>query len=150
VSVDDTADPKVCGGRLVQVPDEPEITCTGCGHSDTIEQWQRWLYPEGQSAVVDAYSGARHLSLHWYRPCAVGTIRAWASLGKVSPILIPDPSGRLQPDPDGKRDDEGQPVMVPVMVRKTDERARTLYQLTDLVEAATKAWGPAPKVRRAA
>lgn len=150
ISPFDADEPKVCGGRLEQIPDEPLITCTDCGHADTIEQWQRWLYPEGESPVVDAYAGARALSLTWFRPVAVGTIRAWASKGKVDPISVPDPSGRMTPDPDGKRDDQGQPVMVPVMVRQTDDRGRTLYRLADLVEAARRAWGDEPKVRKAA
>jgi hypothetical protein len=138
ISPVDAAEPQVCGGRLEQIPDEPLITCTGCGHADTIEQWQRWLYPETESPEVDAYAGARHLSLTWYRPVAPGTMRAWASQGKVSPVMVPDPTGKL--------DEEGEPVMV----RKVDDRARTLYLLADLVAAAEKAWGPAPKVRRAA
>jgi hypothetical protein len=150
----DAAEPKVCGGRLEQIPDEPLITCTGCGHADTIEQWQRWLYPEGESPEVDAYQGARHLSLTWFRPVAPGTIRSWASQGKVSPIMVPDPAGRTvqATDDDGQLvvDDDGQPVMVPVLVRKVDEKGRTQYRLAELVEAAAKAWGPAPKVRRAA
>jgi hypothetical protein len=140
----------ICGGRLYGVDGEPLVTCSGCGRADTIEQWQRWLYGDTRSPIVDAYAGAQHLSATWLRPCHPGTIRAWQSKGKVGPILIPDPSGRRQSDPDGKLDDAGKPAMVPVMVRQQDAKGRTQYRLADLVTAAEKAWGPAPKVRRAA
>jgi hypothetical protein len=130
--VDDTEGERVCGSKLFQVPEQPLITCRGCGTAETIEQWERWLYPDGESAVVDAYAGARALSRSWFRPVDPALIRKWQERGKVVPVLEPDPA-----DPDKTR-----------LVR--DERGRTLYPLAGLREAAAKAWGEAPKVRRAA
>lgn len=115
-------DDSECGGKLFQVPDAPLITCAGCGTADTIEQWERWLYPDAESAVVDAYAGARALSRTWFRPVDPSLIRKWQQRGKVLPVQ------------------DGEQVV-------RDERGRTLYRLAELRAAATKAWGEAPKVR---
>jgi hypothetical protein len=129
-------DDQPCGSRLYQVPDQPLITCQGCGTAETIEQWERWLYPDGDSAEVDAYAGARALSRSWFRPVDPGLIRQWQHRGKVLPVTEPDPDA--PPPSEGKE---------PARRIKKDERGRTLYPLAGLRDAATKAWGEAPKVR---
>lgn len=148
LSPDDGSEPQVCGAPLYQAADKALVTCSGCGTMDTIEQWQRWLWPD-KPLEVDAYEGARALSLHWYRSVTPATIRSWAierPTQKVRAVMVPDPAGRLRPHPGGDRDGEGKPVMVPVMVRKTDARGRTLYLLSDLMVAARGVWGPEPQV----
>lgn len=129
----------ICGSRLYGVDGEPLVTCSGCGRADTIEQWRQWLASE-TGGVVDAYAGAAHLSTTWWpdHSCAPGTIWSWTSRKQVDAIMEPDPLGRPDPDdPDKVR-----------MVRVTDERGRTLYRLADLIETATKLWGPSPKPSR--
>jgi hypothetical protein len=129
----------VCGERLHQVAGQPLITCRGCGTAALIEQWERWLYPDGESVTVDAYAGARALARAWYREVDAGLIRVWTVRRKVVPVMEDDPTG---PEP-AAGEQRRQRIM-------RDERGRTLYRLADLRATATKLWGEAPTVRRAA
>jgi hypothetical protein len=117
----------LCGARLYQYPNEPLITCTGCGLSDTIEQWRRWMVGDLQGQV-DVYAVAAHLAVTWMRPVDPAAVKKWSQRGHINPVTE---------EADGERR----------VVR--DGRNRTLYALAEAVDYATSLWGPPARLRRA-
>jgi len=75
-------DDAACGTRLYQRADQAEVTCRGCGYTDTIEWWQRAIVGEA-SGRVDAYAIAAYLSMHWCRPVDASLIWQWAARGHI-------------------------------------------------------------------
>lgn len=118
------ADEQPCGTRLYQRPDQPLVTCAGCGTQDTIEQWQRWIVGEAE-AVIDAYAIAAHLAVRWMRPVDAALIRKWASRGHINPVT------RLDQQPGGEDHESIE----------RDHRGRTQYRIAEVMAYAEAAWG---------
>lgn len=115
----------ICGTRLYQYPDRPLLDCAGCGTSETIEQWQKWMVGDTRP-VADAYAIAACLALRWMRPDASpSTIRSWAHRGHIKPVTRPDPT-------------PSNPDRVAIV---RDDKNRTQYVVTDVLAYAERAWG---------
>jgi hypothetical protein len=129
---DDDGTERLCGTRLYQLADQPLISCTGCGISDTVEQWQKWIVGETHG-ITDAYAVAAHLALRWMRPVDPALIRQWAHRGHIKPLTKPEPTPA---DPDNR-----------VVVR--DDRNRTMYVISNVMAYAESIWGPPYMPKRA-
>jgi hypothetical protein len=124
----DDGQPVICGRRLYQYPDQPLITCTGCGIEETIEQWRRWLVGDA-AGQADAYMIASHLSQTWMRPVDPAAIKKWAQRGHLAAVTEDDGEG-------------GQRLL-------RDGKNRTQYRIAEALEYAESLWGPPAVVRRA-
>jgi hypothetical protein len=132
----------VCGARLYQYPDQPLITCTGCGIEDTIEQWRRWLVGE-TDGNVDVLAIAAHLSMMWLRPVDPGAVKKWSQRGHIEPVMVvaaeDEPADVVRKD---VVDVDGEEREVTTRLRIVRDRGRTLYPLAAAVGHAEKLWGP--------
>lgn len=115
----------VCGTRLYQLPDNPLISCMGCGTDETVEQWQKWIVGD-TGGVSDAYAVASHLALKWMRPVDPALIRKWSQRGHINPVMAADPKPS---DPDN-------------VSRVRDGKNRTQYVISEVVQYAESIWGP--------
>jgi hypothetical protein len=111
-----TDDEEPCGTRLYQRADQALITCPGCGTSDTIEQWQRWMFGDAEG-ITDAYAIAAHLAVRWLRTVDASVVRQWAHRGHIQAVT----------------DGDGATVR--------DHRGRTQNRISEVFTYAEVIWG---------
>jgi hypothetical protein len=117
-----------CGEKLVWDGQNALITCEACGHSDTIEYWQKAIVGE-TGGIVDTVTAAAWLSMHWFRPVRPSLVANWASREKLQRLMA-------EPEYEGAK---------PKPIR--DDRGRQLYRLADVKACAEKMWGSQPELR---
>jgi hypothetical protein len=111
------ADCPWCGTALYQLPDEPLVTCKGCGTAETWEWWQRTIIGE-VGGQLDVGAAVSYLSWRWHQVVTAKHIHNAVLRGRITPVLGPD----------------GQAVR--------DERGRKLYEIGELVAYFRTVWGP--------